>query len=84
MAKRTIPPEHRSAQEKSTTFRQLKVRKGYYPHQFNARQPYFVPKPVPWIQLKGYWLNQAGFTIGTPITVQIQRGRLILKVKPSI
>ncbi|MCU7920744.1 MAG: type I toxin-antitoxin system SymE family toxin [Candidatus Thiodiazotropha sp. (ex Epidulcina cf. delphinae)] len=26
-----------------------------------------VGRPVPWIQLKGHWLQQAGFEINTPV-----------------
>ena len=83
MAKRNSTPEPRSAQEKSSYFRHLKVREGYYPHHFDARQPYSVPvpDPVPWVQIKGYWLNQAGFTIGTQLSVEVQTGCIILKTK---
>ena len=83
MAKRNSTPEPRSAQAKSKYFRQLKVRSGCYFHQFNNKSPYFIPKPVPWVQIKGYWLNQAGFTIGTPLSVQVQQGCIILKIQPS-
>jgi len=83
MAKRTIPPEPRSAQEKSSTFRNLKVRKGYYPHQFHSNNQYSTPRPVPWVQIKGYWLNQAGFSIGTPLSVQVQNGCIIITPQAS-
>jgi toxic protein SymE len=90
MAKRTIPPEPRSAQAFSTSnasqassFRQLKVRKGYYPHQYHSKKQYSVPKPVPWVQIKGYWLNQAGFAIGTPLSVQVQNGCIIITPQAS-
>jgi len=33
---------------------------------------------VPWIQLKGKWLAKAGFTIDTPIKVEVANGRLVL------
>ena len=83
MAKCNSTPEPRSAKEKSSYFRQLKVRSGYYPHQFNSNRPYFVPKPVPWVQIKGYWLNQAGFSIGTPLSVQVQNGCITIKPQAS-
>ena len=83
MAKRTIPPEPRSAQEKSTYFRQLKVRSGYYPHQYQPKKKYSVPKPVPWVEIKGYWLNQAGFSIGTQLSVQVQNGCIIITPQAS-
>jgi toxic protein SymE len=82
MAKRTIPPEPRSAQEKFPYTRQLKVRKGYYDYHFNNPNPHIprqVPKPVPWVILKGYWLHRAGFTIGTSINIKVSRGSMVLR-----
>ena len=90
MAKRTIPPEPRSAQEKFSAsyqnIRQLKVRQSYYDYQYrttNGTLSYKTPPPVPWVQIKGYWLNQAGFTIGSELSVHIQDGCITLKVQPS-
>ncbi len=59
-----------SAQHYPTT-RTLKVRAGHYDYQR-------LPKPVPWVYLKGYWLEQAGFTIGTTVQVKVSQGRLVL------
>jgi transposase len=36
---------------------------------------------VPWIQLKGYWLNHAGFQINTPVKVRVMEGCLVLTVQ---
>ncbi len=86
MAKRTIQLEPRSPQEKSTSFRTLKVRKGYYHYQhgdFQPRQNHYSCQPVPWVQIKGYWLNKAGFTIGTQLNVQVQNGCITIKPQPS-
>lgn len=33
---------------------------------------------VPWIQMKGRWLEELGFSIGAAVTVRISRGRLVL------
>ena len=85
MAKRTIPPEPSSAQEKLSTFRQLKVRQSYYDHQYHPKARSAInkpPVPVPWVQIKGYWLNQAGFTIGSPLSVEVKQGCIILKTQP--
>ncbi|MES2825375.1 MAG: SymE family type I addiction module toxin [Pseudomonadota bacterium] len=88
MAKRTIAPELRSAQEKSSYTRKLKVRKGSYDYQVNNLDKihsYKVPPPVPWIHVKGYWLNKVGFTIGTAVRMNVHRGCLVIKVvqRPS-
>lgn len=77
MAKSTITPEHRSAQEKSFPSRNLKVRQGYYDYQLLGS--YKRSAPVPWIHIKGYWLDKAGFTIDTPVSVEVQDGCLIIK-----
>ena len=82
MANRTIPPELDSAQEKFSSFRKLKVRKSYYDYQHTGAYAQRCPgesAPVPWVQIKGYWLNQAGFTIGSPLSVEVQPGCIILK-----
>jgi hypothetical protein len=40
--------------------------------------PVGAGRPVPWIQLKGYWLQQAGFAINTPVKVRVMDGCLVL------
>ena len=79
-------PEPRSAKAKFPYYRQLKVRKGYWDHHFariNRLHPYRVPPPVPWIQVKGYWLNQAGFTIGTSVQAKVSKGKIVLTIVPA-
>lgn len=56
--------------------RRLKVYSGYYAPRANAS--YAASRPVPWVQLKGYWLEQAGFTISAPIRVRVMDGCLVL------
>ncbi|MES2823526.1 MAG: SymE family type I addiction module toxin [Pseudomonadota bacterium] len=81
MAKRTIAPEPRSAQEKSFPTRKLKVRKGFYDYLLSSSpSTYKAQPPVPYILLKGYWLKKAGFTIGTNISVDVSEGCLMLRV----
>ena len=86
MGERTIPPEPSSPQEKFLSFRQLKVRKSYYHYQhsdFQPRHRYTSSSPVPWVQIKGYWLNQAGFTIGTVLSVEVQEGCIVITPQAS-
>jgi toxic protein SymE len=33
---------------------------------------------VPWLQLKGHWLDKAGFGIDVPVTVRVMEGCLVL------
>lgn len=37
----------------------------------------------PQIKLKGKWLEQAGFTTGTPLTVRVMDGCLVITSKPQ-
>lgn len=88
MAKSTITPEPSSAQEKSSRTRHLKVRKGQYEYQAHRRshkefEPYVAPAPVPWVEIKGYWLDKVGFSVGTDIHVSVRKGCLVLKAVPS-
>ncbi|MES2673792.1 MAG: SymE family type I addiction module toxin [Pseudomonadota bacterium] len=84
MAKRTIAPEPRSAQEKSFPTRKLKVRLGFYDYVLSSSpSTYRAPPPVPYMLLKGYWLHKAGFTIGTNISVEVSEGCLMLRVIQS-
>ncbi|MBI3546139.1 MAG: type I addiction module toxin, SymE family [Gammaproteobacteria bacterium] len=35
---------------------------------------------MPWVQLKGYWLEAVGFNIDTRIQVRVMKGCLVLTV----
>jgi hypothetical protein len=37
-----------------------------------------LPVTVPWIQMRGRWLQAAGFAIGAKVRVRIRPGRLVL------
>ncbi len=58
--------------------RHLKVRYTYYEHQLQRPNP---RTPVPWIELKGFWLHEAGFTIHTPVRVRVMDGCLVVTVQ---
>mgnify|MGYP006144612053 CR=1 FL=1 len=34
------------------------------------------------INIKGYWLNQAGFDIDMPLLVEVSEGKIVLTVAP--
>ncbi|MFS1523876.1 SymE family type I addiction module toxin [Microbulbifer sp. 2304DJ12-6] len=38
-------------------------------------------RSVPWIQMKGHWLRQAGFEINTSVKVRVMAGCLVLTVE---
>lgn len=64
--------------------RKLKVRGSYYDHQFHNNHPSYPAQraiEVPWINIKGYWLREAGFTIGTPLLLKISKGEIVLTME---
>ncbi|MFS1524643.1 SymE family type I addiction module toxin [Microbulbifer sp. 2304DJ12-6] len=48
----------------------------YYEYRLKAQSPYSGNRSVPWIQMKGHWLRQAGFEINTPVKVRVMAGCL--------
>ena len=57
--------------------RHLKVREAHrdYVHKSS---PHKGNPTVPFVLLKGTWLENAGFTIGLPICVQVKNRRLVI------
>ena len=75
MAKAHSTPTRRPVVPKNRQERWLKVKRGYYERR---------PRPVPWVQLKGYWLEAAGFSIDAPIRVRVMEGCLVLTILTPI
>jgi hypothetical protein len=44
---------------------------------------YSVFVTVPWINLQGQWLDQAGFSIHTPIKIRVMEGCLVVTAETS-
>ncbi len=61
--------------------RHIKVNQIVYDYKPKRAPANFVMPPVPWVQLKGKWLEKAGFKIDAPIKVTVSQGRLILTVE---
>ena len=59
------------------TERRLKIAADYYPAN-NRQNGYARSKPVPWIRLKGLWLQQAGFEINEKIRIRVMKGCLVI------
>ncbi len=60
--------------------RKLKV---YYHHpdrhdQPPHRTPRSLLEPMPYLRLRGRWMEEAGFQVGDRVHVEVQRGRLIV------
>jgi len=47
-------------------------------YDYRRRTQYPLQATVPWLQLKEHWLEQAGFTINTPVTIRVMQGCLVL------
>lgn len=43
-------------------------------YDYRRKTQYPPQATVPWLQLKGHWLEQAGFTINTPVTIRVMQG----------
>ena len=66
--------------------RKIKVYESEY--EYKCKEAHEHPdnvfaNPVPWINIKGYWLNQAGFDINMPVLVEVSEGKIVLTVAPS-
>lgn len=57
--------------------RQLKVCKTYRSYTLKNK-PYQGNPATPLIQLKGSWLEKAGFTIDTPVSVIVHKSCLLI------
>ena len=63
--------------------RKLKVRAGHYDRLYTDRIGYKPSSQVPFVLLKGHWLEQANFAIGQNINVEVRENQLILTTQPS-
>lgn len=63
--------------------RKLKVRSGHYDRLVTDRISYKPSPQVPFVLLKGHWLEQANFLIGHNINVEVRENQLILTTEPS-
>lgn len=36
--------------------------------------------PIPMLRIRGKWLAQAGFTIGTPVKIRVMHGCLVMTI----
>ncbi len=67
--------------DQTTQTRQIKVSQFYYDYKPKNAPAGFIRPPVPWIQLKGKWLEKVGFSIDSQVTITVSQGCLILTVE---
>jgi len=77
MAKTKCKSGARLTQSKICPQRRIKVNRAYYLYRLKDDQS-GAGRPIPWIQLKGFWLRQAGFEINTPVKVRVMEGCLVI------
>ena len=63
--------------------RKLRVRAGYYDRPYTGRMSYKPSSQVPFVLLKGHWLERANFLIGQNISVEVRENQLILTTERS-
>lgn len=51
-----------------------------YPDSRVVRPRYLPITPMPFLRLRGRWLDEAGFAIGANVRVEVASGRLVLEV----
>lgn len=51
-----------------------------YPESRAARSRYLPIAPMPFLRLRGRWLDEAGFAIGANVRVEVSAGRLVVEV----
>lgn len=66
--------------EKSTTpqVRKLTTGRTFHIVAPNISNSFTGLRAVPWIRLKGVWLERAGFSVGQPIRLEVQQGRVVI------
>ena len=80
MAKEKSTASPRLQPSKICQQRRIKVNTTHYPYQTQKPPIQTNYRPVPWIQMKGNWLHNAGFTINTPVNIKVRHGCLVLTV----
>lgn len=81
MAKGDSTRSRRSAASHVCGERRIKVNQTHYDYKLKRdTNAYRLNRAVPWVQLKGYWLEAVGFNIDTRIQVRVMKGCLVLTV----
>lgn len=59
--------------------RRAKIHALYRPGVVRWVTKYDSGKNVPWLNVNGLWLEQAGFKIGDQIEINVRRNKLVIK-----
>jgi len=88
IAKQHSTPGRRVTKSRVSHVRNLKVRKGNISRiikdKHHAHFDEMIYFTVPWINIQGQWLQQAGFEINTPIKVRVMAGCLVITLNSAV
>lgn len=60
--------------------RAVKIGRTYFPVVPSSSNGFTGLRPVPWIRLRGVWLEKAGFNVGQSLKIQVLRKRIVIWV----
>lgn len=83
MTKSNDKPGSRLRKSKTSEERYIKVHEMHYEYRVKEQSPYSPCRSVPWINIKGHWLRDAGFDINTPVKVRVMDGCLVITPEPT-
>ncbi|QQZ42327.1 type I toxin-antitoxin system SymE family toxin [Pseudomonas sp. SK3(2021)] len=66
--------DHRATLPKTERFATIAA--DFYPPLDDAEYPRH--RRVPWLRLRGHWLQQAGFAVNQKIRIQVSKNRLVI------
>ncbi|MDS9877081.1 SymE family type I addiction module toxin [Pseudomonas protegens] len=66
--------DHRAALPKTERFATIAA--DFYPPLGDAEYPQH--RLVPWLRLRGHWLQQAGFEVNQKIRIAVSKNRLVI------
>ncbi|WP_115680908.1 SymE family type I addiction module toxin [Cupriavidus taiwanensis] len=65
-------------QSACTQVRTLTTGRTFFPVLPASSNGFSGLRAVPWIRLKGVWLEEAGFAVGKSVKVEIRQGQVII------
>ncbi|MGN5480003.1 SymE family type I addiction module toxin [Cupriavidus basilensis] len=60
--------------------RTVKISRTYFPVVAGSTNGFTGLRAIPWIRLRGVWLEKAGFNVGQSLKVKVHRKRIVIWV----
>ncbi|WP_258234660.1 type I toxin-antitoxin system SymE family toxin [Cupriavidus pinatubonensis] len=60
--------------------RTVKISRTYFPAVPGSTNDFTGLRAIPWIRLRGVWLERAGFNVGQSLKVKVRRKRIVIWV----